>query len=374
MPSAGIHLLHAPGEEDGADRTFRRVIRGLDEACESAETHMYVWRSDAIGNETGEAVLRAAERGVKVRIIKDYGAMMYETIEMNRKSFFRKEISTLKKWNYRFIARSFPYSYVEDDFGFELGERIMTHPNVRFEWINKTHTKYHVFDEETILTGSINLEDRHRGYLDIMAELAGRKHVARFRERMNGTVPHDPGRPVDFVCNRHVGTGKDFEIKPAFLELISGARESIYVEMAYLGDEAITSALIAAARRGVKVSFLFSREANIGNDLNYRTMHRIYRRAPVEVFLSPKMIHSKLVLVDGETAIFGSCNFSVFSLQKAGELQVVVRDDPAFCAELRSLAAARMAAGEKVEGIAALSRFRPVVAALQQLHQKLNPN
>jgi cardiolipin synthase len=250
----------------------------------------------------------------------------------------------------------------------------MAHPNVRFEWINKTHTKYHVFDEEVLLTGSINFEDRHRGYFDIMVELAGPEYVARFRERMKGAVPHDPGRPVDFLCNRHVGNAREFEIKPAFLDLIGGARESIYVEMAYLGDEAVTGALVAAARRGVKVSFLFSREANIGNDINYRTMHRIYRRAPVEVFLSPKMIHSKLVLVDGETAIFGSCNFSVFSLQKAGELQVVVRDDPAFCAELRSLAAARMAASEKVEGIAALSRFRPVIAALQQLHQKLNPN
>ena len=136
MQSAGLRLLHEPGETDGADRTFRRVIRGLDEARESAETHMYVWRSDAIGNETGEAVLRAAERGVKVRIVKDYGAMMYETIEMNRKPFFRKEIPALKAWNYRFIARSFPHSYVEDDFGFDLGEQIMAHPNVRFEWIS----------------------------------------------------------------------------------------------------------------------------------------------------------------------------------------------------------------------------------------------
>jgi phosphatidylserine/phosphatidylglycerophosphate/cardiolipin synthase-like enzyme len=122
------------------------------------------------------------------------------------------------------------------------------------------------------------------------------------------------------------------------------------------------------------VRFLFSSEANIGNDLNYRTMHRIFRRAPVEVFLAPKMVHSKLLLVDGGTAILGSCNFSVFSLQKAGELQLVIRDAPEFCAKLRALAAARMAASGRVGSAGELARYKPLVAALQQLHQKLNPN
>ena len=32
---------------------------------------MYVWRSDEAGNRVGEAVLEAAERGVKIKIIKE---------------------------------------------------------------------------------------------------------------------------------------------------------------------------------------------------------------------------------------------------------------------------------------------------------------
>ena len=53
---------------------------------------MYVWRSDVIGNAIGEALLAAAERGVRIRILKDTGAFLYERSEMNRKSFFNKPL------------------------------------------------------------------------------------------------------------------------------------------------------------------------------------------------------------------------------------------------------------------------------------------
>ena len=64
-------------------------------------------------------------------------------------------------------------------------------------------------------------------------------------------------------------------------QLMEQARESLYIEMAYIGDPDISAAIAAAAARGVEVVMLFSREANIGNDINYRSMHELCRRAPV---------------------------------------------------------------------------------------------
>ena len=120
--------------------------------------------------------------------------------------------------------------------------------------------------------------------------------------------------------------------------------------MAYLGDEEVTAALIAAANRGVEVTFLFSREANIGNDLNYRTIHEIFTGAPVAVHLTDTMIHAKLMLFDDDDRHPRLGQPSVFSLQKAGELDLVVRDSGTL-ATLRDVIARRLADAELGHGL-----------------------
>ncbi|MFQ5732228.1 MAG: phosphatidylserine/phosphatidylglycerophosphate/cardiolipin synthase family protein [Planctomycetaceae bacterium] len=368
----GIALLSDWNDPDGAALTFQRVIQGIRDATQSVVIHMFVWRNDAIGNEIGREVLAAAERGVKVRIKKDVGAFMYERIEMNRKSFFNKPISAGKRLMYKLSGFTFPDTYVEDDYDDALGNRLMAHENVAIEWVDHTHTKYYIFDDRTMIIGSINIEDRHRGYRDYVVEITGRDHVERFHARNGGVAACDPGRSIDFVLNAVDGGRKRFEIKPAMLELIAQARQSLYLEMAYIGDPDVSRAIVAAAGRGVRVTMLFSKAANIGNDINYRSLYRICKRADMEVTLSDKMIHSKLMLIDGETVILGSANISVFSMQKAVELDVVVRDDPTFIATVQQTIDRRMAEGRKVESIAELAGYNRVIASLQQLHQLIH--
>ena len=91
---------------------------------------MFVWRSDAIGNEIGRAVLDAADRGVEIRIKKDVGAFMYERIEMNRKSFFNRKISFGKRLTYAIFRPTFPDTYVEDSWTSELGDKLLAHDRV----------------------------------------------------------------------------------------------------------------------------------------------------------------------------------------------------------------------------------------------------
>lgn len=366
----------APGHPDGAAAAaYDAVFRHLHAAQHHVEVHMYVWRSDSIGNRIGDAVLAAADRGVKIRIIKDIGAFMYERIEMNRKSFFNREIPWTKRLSHRLIAPTFPDTRVTDEYGFALGEKLMHHPGIEMQWVNKTHTKYYLFDEQTLVTGSINIEDRHSSYRDYMVELRGDAHIKRFRSRHSGEVPYDAERPIDFLWNRHAPDGtKHFEIKSELLRRIAMARHSIYIEMAYIGDEDVSRAIVQAARRGVKVTFLFSAKANIGNDINFKTIHEIYRAAPVDVYLSERMLHSKLMFFDDETVVLGSCNLSVFSLQKAGELSLVIRDQPGFVQAVKNVIAQRLAASRKVASSAELSSYNRIIAILQQLHQKWNPN
>ena len=373
-------LLHPPlngpfPPERVADPTFDLVVAELQKARESVEIFMYVWRADEAGTRIGEAVLAAAERGVKVRIIKDIGAIMCEVIEMNRKPFFPRRIPLLKRIIYKVIGRTFPDTFVEDEYNQELGALLLSHPNVTVEWINKTHTKYYVFDERLLVTGSINIEDRHQNYFDYMVALDDPELIQRLRMRMAGETPFDPERNIDFLCNIHrEGEESIFEIKPEVLRCIEAARESIYVEVAYIGDPEFADALVAAARRGIRVTILFSREANIGNDVNYWAIHDLYTRAPVEVYLTDTMIHAKLLLFDDEVILTGSCNMNIFSLQKAAELDLIIRNEPGLTGAIRSLIAKRIESSNRVTSAEELTGFNRVLASLQQLHQKLNPN
>jgi len=373
-----IRLLSDVNASDGAALTFDRVLQCMAEAAESIVIHMFVWRNDEIGNRVGRAILAAADRGVKVHLIKDIGAFMYERIEMNRKSFFNIPIPATRRLMYRLSALSFPDTYVLDDNDDDLGRAVMAHENVTMAWVDHTHTKYYVFDQRILITGSINIEDRHRTYHDYMVEISGRDCIERFHRFVQ-----QPGQSactprlaeaggLSFVLNQVVGGRRLFEIKPAMLDLMSRAQRSLYIEMAYIGDPDISRKIVEVSKRGVQVTMLFSKQANIGNDINYRSLYRICRQADIAVFLSGPMIHSKLMLIDDDVAILGSANTSVFSMQKAEELDVIVRDNPAFLAALRATIDRRLGQGKRVESLAELRGYSKVTASLQQLHQLIH--
>ena len=84
------------------------------------------------------------------------------------------------------------------------------------------------------------------------------------------------------------------------------------------------------------------------------------------------MIHSKLLLVDGEMVILGSANTSVFSMQRADEMDVVVKDHPEFIDAVKKTIDQRVSQCHKVESLDELNHYNKVIASLQQLHQLLH--
>ena len=115
------------------------------------------------------------------------------------------------------------------------------------------------------------------------------REIALSRRRRNtNAVAYDANRSLDFVLNNVTDGKKQFEIKPTILKWLSQAKRSVYIEMAYIGDPDISRKIIEVASHGVEVTVLFSREANIGNDINYKSMHDLNRRAEIEAFLTRK--------------------------------------------------------------------------------------
>eukprot|EP00741_Cyanophora_paradoxa_P008678 tig00001368_g8401.t1 len=123
-----------------------------------------------------------------------------------------------------------------------------------------------------------------------------------------------------------------------------GARWSsseLWIEMAYLGFNAVTEAVAAACReRGVRVRLLLPARANVQHATNLAVARWLAREAApgpgsIEVRLHPHMLHSKAALVDGARALVGSCNWNATSLGVFGELSAWC-SEPALAAALRA--------------------------------------
>jgi len=84
------------------------------------------------------------------------------------------------------------------------------------------------------------------------------------------------------------------------------------------------------------------------------------------------MIHSKLLLIDGNLVVLGSANTSIFSMQRADEMNVVVKDHPEFIEAIKKTIDFRVSQAKKVKSTLELNKYNKVIASLQQLHQLLH--
>jgi len=112
----------------------------------------------------------------------------------------------------------------------------------------------------------------------------------------------------------------------AVLSVIDGAGHTLTVEDEEMDDPAVTSALAAAARRGVDVKIIMTA------DSKWDTAFSQLAKAGVHIRLYPDdssalYIHAKVIVADagrsGQRALIGSQNFSVASLDYNRELGIL---------------------------------------------------
>ena len=106
--------------------------------------------------------------------------------------------------------------------------------------------------------------------------------------------------------------------------LISKAQESIYVQAYSFTSGEITHALINAHKRGVKVKILLDR-SNIGAK-NSRMQNLIKAGIEVDIDHISGIAHNKVIIIDNQTLITGSFNFTVAADIRNAENIIIVND------------------------------------------------
>jgi cardiolipin synthase A/B len=275
----GLTVLAEPGAG------FSEVYKLITSARHSVELTMY-----ELKDTTAEADLAAdAKRGVDVRVVLD------QHLEKSRNKA--------------------TYSY-------------LTSHGVHVAWAPKSmtfHQKTLTIDGKTSVVMTLNL---------VSSDYAGTRDFA-----VIDTNPSDISAIVTTFNADFGGHGKGYDppdgadlvwsptnSQDVILSVINSARHTLSIENEEMGDSKVTSALVAAAHRGVHVTVTMTAES----DWDSAFSELVKAGAHVHTYRdSSKVlyIHAKVVLADagrsGERVFVGSENFSTASLRENRELGIV---------------------------------------------------
>ena len=244
------------------------------------------------------------------------------------------------------------------------------------------HVKIQLSDAGTLLIGSSNLSARSfEGWGEFSAVLDGaivaralrdlidlfaltdespRAHAALLDAHAVSAGPaphrfeylvHDPNRdaggwhPLVFGAN---------PITDWLVRAVDGARLSVRLSSFHCKPTAtLADALVRAARRGVRVEIFHSHRAALAESelpwLSAAFEYRRFLRAGIRIFESRCGEHSKLFIVDGRWAAFGSYNAEHAAHERLAEL-MVASGDPRVVAALDEVLT-RMAASADVSPV-----------------------
>ncbi|HEY6688087.1 MAG TPA: phospholipase D-like domain-containing protein [Propionibacteriaceae bacterium] len=291
---------------------YRDMLNAISKAKSRIFFESFIWKSDTVGQAFKDALIDAANRGVKVYVVFDEFANLVVPPSF---FVFPKNIAVrrhpLMVSGFRFprnTGRDHRKLLVVDDVaaflgGYNIGSLYAT------DW-RDTHAR---------LTGDI-VWDVQNAFIDFWNLWAGRRRAA---------LP-DFGSATwqaDIRIHRNMPRNMVYPIRGMYLHAIDRASHNIYMTHAYfIPDTDILSALVRAARRGVDVRIIIPAESNhIVADWLSRGFYSHLLRSGVHLLLyQGAMVHAKTATVDGQWSTIGTANIDRVSLLGNYEINMEV--------------------------------------------------
>jgi phosphatidylserine/phosphatidylglycerophosphate/cardiolipin synthase-like enzyme len=201
------------------------------------------------------------------------------------------------------------------------------------------HDKFIVIDRQIVWTGSLNYTSNgaycnNNNAVRFDLPLLARNFTAEMDEmydehRFGPTSPDQT--PYEQM---NVSTGRlenyfapEKEVAPIIAATVATAQEEILFMAFSFTDEQIGDAMLQRAAAGVTVNGVFEAADAEAGFSTYPTM-RASALATVAVRLdgNPRLMHHKVIIVDRETVVFGSFNFTASANERNDENVVIVHD------------------------------------------------
>jgi cardiolipin synthase len=319
--------IHADGA--GALNALRRVISG---AAASIDVSTFLIGRDALGGEILKLLEQRARAGVRVRLLID-GIGIYLGGYPDLKTLANAGIEVV-----RFVP---PFSSSKRGRTNLRNHRKMVIADAKRLWCGGRNlaAEYFEGDPRAIL--------RRTPWIDLSFDLSGElvaQAYGQFERDWAFAIEKEAPVGIDAGVRGAAGatpalaqlidSGPDRPDDTLFTLLVSAcftSRQRIFAVTPYfVPDAALLTALTLAARRGIEVDLIMPERSN--HKLADFARHRALRdmiTAGARVWLHPRMVHAKAVLVDDELALVGSANLDGRSLFLNYEMMIAFYDRPA---------------------------------------------
>jgi cardiolipin synthase len=317
------------------DRCYELIAQAVDAAEKYVYVEYYIFAPGRAATRLLDALTRAAQRGVVVRILGD---------AIGSSALGKRHLQALRQ-----ASGQFEY------FNPVLFARLRAPLNFR------NHRKIVVCDGRVAFTGGINVTDEYLPdyrptpwrdthmrmvgeaahwlallFLEDWAFATGQDArvevasaeagLARDKLRENQESPVRQGHHIVQVLPS--GPDHDFEaVRDTYFSAIAGARQRILLTTPYfVPDEAILVALTTAALRGVDVRVLVPKRSDSRVvTLAARSYYDALLQAGARVFeYGPAMLHAKTMVIDESLAFIGTANMDNRSFRLNFEVSVAL--------------------------------------------------
>src|SRR6478735_9753668 len=325
------------------------MVDDMDAARETIHVCFYIWLDDRNGLKLKDAVIRAARRGVTVRVLAD--------------ALGSRRLIRTDHW------AEMKQSGADARVALPVGNLLWTMVRGRVDLRN--HRKLLIVDNRIAWCGSQNAADpefslkpSYAPWVDIMTRWEG--PVARdcqflfvsdwmgeHGEDISSLLMEPPPPKPGGIAAQVIGTGPTapFAVMTAcFAELVHSARRELVITTPYfVPDEQLQVAILSAAFRGVRTILVLPRRSDSRIvAATSRSHYSDLLKAGVELYeYCGGLLHAKTMLVDGQVGLIGSANLDRRSFELNFENNILFAD-PAFAALIRTRQDQYLASSERV--------------------------
>lgn len=314
---------------------FPAIVEAIHNANYSVNFMVYIWTAGRAADMVFDALVKAARRGVEVRVLFDsFGSMKapkdwIQRLERagGKTCWFRP--ARLGKLM-RFYKRNHRRAIIIDGaVGFLGGAAIED------KWLGDGDSPEEWRDSMVRVTGTMaaNLQS---AFAQVWADTQGEILIGyKF-------YPDPSSDRRNFNNTQHISiiSSPSNEFHPmsnVFWLTFKSAREKLYTTHSYfVPDKSLRDALKERARHGVDVRVLLPNHFIDGKPIRWAS-HNYFEellRAGVKIYeYQPTMIHSKTIVVDGRWSLVGSANLDVRSAEINKENMLGILDE-AFAADI----------------------------------------
>jgi phosphatidylserine/phosphatidylglycerophosphate/cardiolipin synthase-like enzyme len=220
------------------------------------------------------------------------------------------------------------------------------------------HNKFIVIDGQIVWTGSMNLTENgafrnNNNVIVIYSPELAANYTAEFEEMFNGEFgPRSPSETpypqirIGSVTIENYFAPED-DVMPRIVSEIARADTSIHFMAFAFTEDTLGAAMIDRAASGVQVAGIFETR---GAGTEYSECSALLQAgADVRLDGNPYTFHHKVIIIDGDTVILGSFNFSENATESNDENLLIIHD-PVVAAAYEEEFNRRMAEAEPLTG------------------------